>query len=116
MAHTGWKPYADTDWETWSYWKSDQNGDAVNGCFGDGVSNITDVDRCDGCSGYDTQFGLPKWVNGVIAAKVIMVVTSYIAWGTVPEQNLVGQAFFIWMSWDIAGGQFNFSRIGSTIE
>lgn len=37
-------------------------------------------------------------------------------WGTVPEQNLVGQAFFIWMSWDIAGGQFNFSRIGSTIE
>ena len=21
-------------------------------------------------------------------------------WGTVPEANLVGQAFFIWMSWD----------------
>ena len=37
-------------------------------------------------------------------------------WGTVPEENLVGKAFFIWMSWDIAAGQFNPSRIGTSIK
>jgi len=21
-------------------------------------------------------------------------------WGTVPEENLIGKAFFIWMNWD----------------
>ncbi|MGH8480885.1 MAG: signal peptidase I, partial [Nevskiaceae bacterium] len=31
-------------------------------------------------------------------------------WGTVPERNLVGKAFFIWMSWP------NLSRVGDRIE
>ena len=37
-------------------------------------------------------------------------------WGTVPEENLVGKAFMIWMNWDISEGQFDFRRIGKKIE
>jgi signal peptidase I len=37
-------------------------------------------------------------------------------WGTVPEQNLVGKAFFIWMSWDAERFRPNFSRIGNAIK
>ena len=37
-------------------------------------------------------------------------------WGTVPEENLVGKAFMIWMNWDIPTGQFDFRRIGKQIE
>ncbi len=34
-------------------------------------------------------------------------------WGTVPEKNLIGKAFFIWMSWD---GGVNWQRVGSAIR
>ena len=37
-------------------------------------------------------------------------------WGTVPEQNLVGRAFMVWMNWDISAGQFDLSRIGKQIK
>ncbi len=37
-------------------------------------------------------------------------------WGTVPEANLVGKAFFIWMNWDSAAGRIDWSRIGSGIK
>ncbi|HZP13035.1 MAG TPA: signal peptidase I [Nevskiaceae bacterium] len=37
-------------------------------------------------------------------------------WGTVPEQNLVGRAFLIWMSWDSEHFRPNFDRIGHTIQ
>ena len=37
-------------------------------------------------------------------------------WGMVPEENLVGKAFLIWMNWDIAEGQFDFRRIGKKIK
>ncbi len=38
-------------------------------------------------------------------------------WGTVPDQNLVGKAFFIWMNWDSdANGLVDWSRIGSSIR
>ena len=36
-------------------------------------------------------------------------------WGTVPVDNLVGKAFFIWFSWD-SGHAFFWNRIGTTIE
>jgi len=36
-------------------------------------------------------------------------------WGTVPVDNLVGKAFFIWFNWD-SGHAFFWNRIGTTIE
>lgn len=37
-------------------------------------------------------------------------------WGMVPEQNLVGKAFFIWMSWDWQHKGIGFDRIGTIIQ
>jgi signal peptidase I len=37
-------------------------------------------------------------------------------WGTVPEQNLVGRAFMIWMNWDGTNKGITWSRIGQSIE
>ncbi|MEW6354394.1 MAG: signal peptidase I [Pseudomonadota bacterium] len=37
-------------------------------------------------------------------------------WGTVPEQNLVGKAFLIWMNWDSSNGGISWRRIGSRIK
>jgi signal peptidase I len=37
-------------------------------------------------------------------------------WGTVPEKNMVGRAFLIWMSWDGDNTAINFSRIGTRIR
>jgi signal peptidase I len=37
-------------------------------------------------------------------------------WGTVPDENLIGKAFFIWMNWDWAGGGINWDRIGDVIQ
>jgi signal peptidase I len=37
-------------------------------------------------------------------------------WGTVPEGNLVGKAFRIWMNWDGANGGIDWDRIGMKIQ
>jgi signal peptidase I len=37
-------------------------------------------------------------------------------WGTVPEENLVGKAFRIWMNWDSANGGIEWDRIGKKIQ
>ena len=37
-------------------------------------------------------------------------------WGFVPEQNLVGKAFFIWMSWDWQHKGIGFDRIGTLLK
>jgi len=37
-------------------------------------------------------------------------------WGFVPDENLVGRAFMIWMNWDSKNGGVDFSRIGTMIK
>ena len=38
-------------------------------------------------------------------------------WGFVPEENVIGEAFLIWFSWDTKGGKgINWSRIANAIE
>ena len=37
-------------------------------------------------------------------------------WGFVPDENLVGKAFFIWMNWDTKNGGVEFNRIGNSIK
>lgn len=37
-------------------------------------------------------------------------------WGPVPEANLVGKAFFIWMNWDWENKGIGFSRIGTLLK
>lgn len=37
-------------------------------------------------------------------------------WGTVPEANLVGKAFFIWMNWDAENYGIAFNRLGTIIK
>ena len=37
-------------------------------------------------------------------------------WGFVPEANLVGKAFLIWMNWDLDNNGIAFSRIGTVLN
>ena len=37
-------------------------------------------------------------------------------WGTVPEENIVGKAFMIWMNWDSSYKGVDWKRLGSTIN
>jgi signal peptidase I len=37
-------------------------------------------------------------------------------WGPVPESNLVGKAFFIWMSWDSGKPGIAFNRLGTALK
>lgn len=37
-------------------------------------------------------------------------------WGTVPEANLVGKAFFIWMNWDWQNNGIAFDRLGTILK
>lgn len=37
-------------------------------------------------------------------------------WGMVPEANLVGQAFFIWMNWDWQNNGIAFDRLGTILN
>ena len=37
-------------------------------------------------------------------------------WGPVPEANLVGKAFFIWMNWDWQDKGVGFDRIGTVLK
>ena len=37
-------------------------------------------------------------------------------WGFVPDENLIGRAFMIWMNWDMKNGGIEWSRIGIILK
>lgn len=37
-------------------------------------------------------------------------------WGTVPEENLVGRAFYVWMNWDLDNNGIAFDRLGTILK
>jgi len=37
-------------------------------------------------------------------------------WGFVPDENLIGRAFMIWMNWDLKNGGIEWKRIGTILE
>ncbi len=37
-------------------------------------------------------------------------------WGFVPDENLIGRAFFIWMNWDSKNGGVEWHRIGTILK
>lgn len=37
-------------------------------------------------------------------------------WGFVPDRNLIGRAFMIWMNWDSKNGGINWKRIGTILK
>ncbi len=37
-------------------------------------------------------------------------------WGFVPDENLIGRAFMIWMNWDIKNGGIDWHRLGTILE
>lgn len=37
-------------------------------------------------------------------------------WGTVPDENLIGKAFVIWMNWDWSSGGIAWGRLGDSID
>ncbi len=37
-------------------------------------------------------------------------------WGVVPDENLVGKAFMIWMNWDFSKNSLDLSRVGNSIQ
>ena len=37
-------------------------------------------------------------------------------WGAVPYENLIGEAFYIWMFWNLSGSDTMLDRIGTTLD
>lgn len=37
-------------------------------------------------------------------------------WGFVPDENLIGRAFMIWMNWDLKNGGIDWHRIGTLLK
>jgi len=37
-------------------------------------------------------------------------------WGFVPDNNLIGRAFLIWMNWDTRNGGIEWGRIGTILK